>query len=423
MGTREATSTREATGTKEAEAAPGESPTAPTTSPTTPAEALIEEAKRRHRRRRCWWFASLLALALALAVGTRLLAPGGGGGATPARHQQYKTKVMARQPSPPKPTPSSVVLNNPDAVAMAGDGTVLIANEGTSQILRYVSSTRQLQVVAGNGVAGFSGDGGPAIDAELRGPSGLAVAPDGTIYVADSVNKRIRAIAPDGTISTVAGDGGVETTGDGPALDTAIATPQALALAPDGSLYFTDGSSVWKMSPSGTITTELPYNDTPLPFGDFSPDLQLETNALAVNSSGDIYLSDWDTVPKTIDEFSPTGRFIMAWVNRTGCLSTAANGELIVCSPNGPVSKITGPGLTAGMTTQSAAGVGLTDVTSDPDLGLPGLVAASATASADGEVYAVSGGGNGFSATSGLISVDPDGHVHELATGAPPSRH
>lgn len=285
--------------TTEAEAEPR---AAPGGSPPSEAQALIEEARRRQRRRRVW-IAGLLTLALVVAV---VVASSGGGrsGSSAGRHRPG-AKVGARRPAPAKPTAPAVTLNKPDAVAMEPDGSVLIANNGTSQILRYVPSTRQLVVVAGTGVAGFSGDGGPAADAELFGPSALAVSPDGTIYIADTVNKRIRAIAPNGTITTVAGDGGTETTGDGPALHTAIASPQALALAPDGTLYFSDGSSVWETSPSGMITTFLPFADTPLPYGGFSPQLQLGTSGLAVNNEGDVYVADTDSGPETIDEFSP----------------------------------------------------------------------------------------------------------------------
>ncbi len=64
-----------------------------------------------------------------------------------------------------------------------------------------------ITTIAGNGVASFSGDGGPALAASLNGPLGVAVAPDGTIYFGDAGNFRIRKVSPSGTISTVAGDG------------------------------------------------------------------------------------------------------------------------------------------------------------------------------------------------------------------------
>jgi serine/threonine-protein kinase len=66
------------------------------------------------------------------------------------------------------------------------------------------------KLIAGTGRVGFSGDGGPAVRARLRQPEGLAVAPDGTLYIADFGNNRVREVLPDGTIETVAGAGGTQ---------------------------------------------------------------------------------------------------------------------------------------------------------------------------------------------------------------------
>ena len=88
---------------------------------------------------------------------------------------------------------------------MAPDGGVLIADADRNQILEWHGGT--LSVVAGDGLSGFSGDGGPAVDAELDDPGPIAVAPDGTICFVDRGNNRVRAVNPDGTITTVAGDG------------------------------------------------------------------------------------------------------------------------------------------------------------------------------------------------------------------------
>jgi hypothetical protein len=309
-------------------------------------------------------------------------------------------------------------LDNPSAIALAAYGTLLISNQGTNQVLAYVPLDHHLRVVAGTGKAGFGGDGGPAVNAQLSDPSGLAVGPDGIIYVADSRNGRIRAIAPNGTISTVAGDGGTGTSGNGPALETAIGTPRSLAVGRDGTLYFSDGPGVWKLA-AGVVTTAIPYTTT-VPILDNDPAAQLEATALAVNGSGDIYVANPDSSPETVDEFSATGAFIMAWENRTNCLSIEPSGVVLVCSPNGPVARITGAGLTVGMSTGSEPDdTGLTDITSFRSAGLPAVEAASAVANANGEVYAVSGP-NGFSGLSGLVAIDPAGRIHELSTSQLP---
>ena len=141
---------------------------------------------------------------------------------------------------------------------------------------------------------------------------------------------------------------------------------------------------------------------------------------MAVDGSGDIYVANPDSSPETIDEFSATGAFIMAWENRTNCLSIEPSGVVLVCSPNGPVARITGAGLTVGMSTDSERDdTGLTEITSFENAGLPAIEAASAAANASGEVYAVSGP-NGFSGLSGLVAIDLDGRVHELLTSQLP---
>jgi hypothetical protein len=132
-----------------------------------------------------------------------------------------------------------------------------------------------------------------------------------------------------------------------------------------------------------------------------------------VNGAGDVYVANPDSSPETIDEPSAAGAFVMAWENRTNCLSSEPNGVVLVCSPNGPVARITGAGLTVGMSTSSDRDdTGLSQITSFRNAGLPAIEAASAVGNASGEVYAVSGP-NGFSGLSGLVAIDPDGRVHE----------
>jgi glucose/arabinose dehydrogenase len=110
--------------------------------------------------------------------------------------------------------------------------------------------------VAGSGPRGGSGDGGPAVEAKLSEPRGLAVGPDGTIYIADRVNNRIRRVDSDGVIRAFAGTGQAGSSGDGgpatatgkegstgddgPATEARIGAPTAVAVGPDGSVYFTD---------------------------------------------------------------------------------------------------------------------------------------------------------------------------------------
>ncbi|MGW5615510.1 NHL domain-containing protein [Streptomyces sp. NPDC003877] len=124
----------------------------------------------------------------------------------------------------------SAQLNRPHAVVVDGAGALYIAEFGSHRI-RKVAADGTISTVAGTGAAGFGGDGGPAASAKLNGPTGVAVDSMGTLYVADYVNHRIRAVAPDGTISTVAGTGAAGFGGDGgPAASAQTHNPIAVAV-------------------------------------------------------------------------------------------------------------------------------------------------------------------------------------------------
>ena len=109
---------------------------------------------------------------------------------------------------------TQAVLNQPRGIAMGKDGNVYISDWGNNRI-RRVQPDGIIVTVAGNGEKGFSGDGGPAIEAALNGPVGLAADAEGYLYIADSGNNRVRVVGPDGRISTVAGNGFAGYSGDG----------------------------------------------------------------------------------------------------------------------------------------------------------------------------------------------------------------
>lgn len=139
----------------------------------------------------------------------------------------------------PDGTPATEAsLQDPRGVAVDVDGTVYFT-ERTGHRVRYIDGNGALQTLAGNGVDGFSGDGGPAVDAQIGAPGGLGIAA-GVLYLADSGNDRIRAIDLDtGTIETVAGNGVRGYSGDG-GLATAAALnfPEDVAVTGDGRRIF-----------------------------------------------------------------------------------------------------------------------------------------------------------------------------------------
>ena len=147
-------------------------------------------------------------------------------------------------------------------VARGPDGSLYIADASDNRI-RKIDAAGIITTVAGRGVTGFTGDGGPATAARLNYPGSVAVAADGTLYIADSWNHRIRKVDPSGVIRTIAGSGGAGWgdggfSGDGgPATAAQLDDPFAVALDPDGSLYIADTSAnrIRKIDAAGTITT------------------------------------------------------------------------------------------------------------------------------------------------------------------------
>jgi len=142
------------------------------------------------------------------------------------------------------------------AVATAADGSVYAA-DGLNCLVVKATPSGSLHVVAGNGFCGYSGDGGPATSAAIVFPSGIAVDSADSLYISDPVNERIRKISAKGTITTVAGTGQIEYSGDnGPAISASL-DPGELAVDAAGNLYVSDdwNGRVRKISPTGVIST------------------------------------------------------------------------------------------------------------------------------------------------------------------------
>ena len=154
------------------------------------------------------------------------------------------------------PTGSALVPGRPGALAVGPNGNLYIADEMRNQILERLSDGT-FSVVAGTGKAGFSGDRGPAVDAEIHFPTGMAFGPDGTLYFTDQANERIRAILPGGTINTIVGDGKPNltsgfVTNPTPALNASV-TPYDVNVSPGGRLYVATGEQVLRLDADGTL--------------------------------------------------------------------------------------------------------------------------------------------------------------------------
>jgi sugar lactone lactonase YvrE len=220
-------------------------------------------------------------------------------------------------PPPPPPQPPSVIttiagdrppwagdggpanqarLNGPNAVTADAQG-ILYVSDALNQRVRKIDAAGTIATIVGNGVAGYSGDGGAAVAAQLSNPSGVAVGPTGTIYVADAGNNRIRAIDAGNRIVTVVGDGTAGFSGDGSAGGSArLNAPAGMAVDAGGSLYIADAGNnrIRKVDVSGVITT-VAGSGIAGSSGDGAPAIAAQLNGplgVAVDTAGNLYIAD-----------------------------------------------------------------------------------------------------------------------------------
>lgn len=237
-------------------------------------------------------------------------------------------------------------LATPNGLAFAGDGSVYIADYGNNRI-RRMSAGGAITTVVGLGRGAFAGDGGPATAAELRGPAAVAIGRDGTLYIADYGNSRVRRVRPDGVISTVAGDGQIGSSGDGgpatavagqdysgfsgdggPATVAQLSGPSGVAVANDGSLYIADcpNERVRHVSKDGAITTVAGVGESDFR-GDDGPATAAalhDPDSVAVAADGSLYIVD-------------TGNNRVRQVGNGGVITTVAgDGQSGFSGDNGP---------------------------------------------------------------------------------------
>ena len=203
-------------------------------------------------------------------------------------------------------------LSDPQGVAVDGNGDLFIADTGNNIVREVNLSTGAISTIAGNGAPGYAGDGGQATDAELDCPCGLAVDTSGNLYIADSDNSVIREInLSAGMINTVAGDGGQGYWGDGePATGAELDDPQGLAVDAFGNLFIADTGNdvIREVAPDGTISTVAGTGGDAGFSGDGGQATSAELNAptgVAVDALGDLFVADSGN--QVIRQVAPNG--------------------------------------------------------------------------------------------------------------------
>ncbi|MGI6458005.1 MAG: PKD domain-containing protein [bacterium] len=152
---------------------------------------------------------------------------------------------------------TNLALVVPEGICCDAEGNLYISDTG-NHVIRKLGSDGISSIVAGNGIAGYSGDGGPAVSASLRNPSGLCVDESGNLYIADRENHRIRKVDTEGVMTTIAGNGTAGYSGDeGDAIEASLNQPAGLCMSAGGELYIADkvNNRIRKVDSGGTITT------------------------------------------------------------------------------------------------------------------------------------------------------------------------
>jgi sugar lactone lactonase YvrE len=221
-------------------------------------------------------------------------------------------------------------LNFPFSVAIDAAGNLFIAELDGNRV-RKVSPEGTISTVAGTGKAGFSGDGGPATQARLNMPHGLAVDRAGNLFISDLNNQRVRKVSPEGIITTVAGNGQLGFSGDGgPATAARINWPSGLAVDLAGNLFLADhyNHRIRKVSPDGIISTVAGSGQDAPAKGVSAGDGGLATEArlngpfgVAVDTAGNLYFSELG------DIFGTNTGYRVRKVSAAGIITTVAGSD------------------------------------------------------------------------------------------------
>ena len=299
-------------------------------------------------------------------------------------------------------------FSNPMGVAVDAGGNLYIA-DSTNVRIRKVTPGGIVATVAGTGVQGFSGDGGPATAATLNSPTSLIVDSAGNIYFADSSNQRIRRVGADGKITTIAGNGLDGFSGDGGlAISASMSFPLGLVKDPSGNVYFTDGNNnrVRMITPAGIISTFAGGGT-----GNFGGDGGLATAAslnipsdLAFDAAGNLYIAD-------------AGNNRVRKVNTSGIITTVAG------TANNGYSGDGGPATQAllnhpwGLTTDAAGVVYVADRVNSRIRAISAPLSGPPTLLVGGAVNGASFAGN-FAVAPGAIVAIFGSNLADVAGGA-----
>jgi hypothetical protein len=362
-------------------------------------QARLDRTRHRRRTHRRIYLAGAVAVAvvaagLALSVG-------------PDTRSQRVRLLPAGVPSPTvTPGPASpgrtAGPDRPGALAVAPNGNVYVADAARHQILERLADGTFV-VVAGTGHVGFSGDGGPATLAALSSPAGMTFAPDGTLYLADSGNNRIRKISSTGVISTVAGNGAADWVPDGtPPLRAALGDPNDVVIGPGGALYIAAGASneILRLGPSGGLTIVAGNKTYGGSYGIGGPAATASPDGpsgLAFDAAGNLYIFGFSD--KSLLVITPAGTMTEPvpqtfYPRGDGGVRSAPDGSVVAMNADSIV-RLSPTGTRT-----------IVDFTAHPVTGVSHFQPNGIAIGPGGEIYTDTFEGNGYADKSALVKID-----------------
>ena len=353
---------------------------------------------------------------------------------------------------------TAIALSGPNGLAVDAHNDLFIADEGGNAVYE-VTPYGTTTIVAGTGAAGYSGDGGLAVDAKLNFPQTLALDTKGDLFIADVGNNVVREVTPgpgglsDGTITTVAGNGTAGYSGDGdPATSAMLNYPNGVAVDAKGDLFIADsGNNVVREVTvgdhglsDGTITTVAgDVSGLPGYSGDTGPAVGAmlsNPNAVAVNLAGDLFIADYgngvvrEVTPGieglsdgTITTFAGDGSFgywgdggaatsamlntpngLVVDANQNLLISDAYNGSVRMVDPGGTITTVaSGLNYPGGLALDSFGDLFIADQGNNV---VRELTAGSDSPPAGGSLPIVAGGGPRLMNSTG-VAVDLQGDL------------
>lgn len=284
---------------------------------------------------------------------------------------------------------TGAALVNPNDVAIDALGNLYIADQGNHRI-RKVTPGGVISTFAGNGLTGFAGDGGQASAAQLSKPTGVFIDAIGNFYVADSGNGRIRKITPAGIISTIAGSGAADSSGDGGlATNAGLNSPHGVVVSAIGEVYVSEltGNRIRRFTAGGNIST-VAGTGTAGFAGDGGPAvaaLLKQPNAMTLDGDGNLYFAD-------------SSNYRVRKLDTNGVITTVAGNGSGSCSQSGTAtaSSILLP---TGVKIDASGNLYIASACNRVQKVVPG-----------GSISTIAGtlesgfGGDGFSATSAILN-------------------